>query len=177
MGLRENNIKIDGMSKDEAILYLMNRYGEEIKRFVYIITTDWDKAADITQETFIEVYHELDRASKHPSIRYFIYSVSIQKIKDQNRWHFTRKLFVSYSSKSNEEVLSEDQLLYEAIMNLPMKYREIITLVYYCRFTIEEVSGLLSTKESKVMSLLDKGKECLQRSLETQGGDFSWMII
>ncbi|MED1863893.1 sigma factor-like helix-turn-helix DNA-binding protein [Fictibacillus nanhaiensis] len=175
--LRDNNIKINGMSKDEVILYLMNKYGEEIKRFVYFLTVDWDQAADITQQTFIEVYQELDRAFKHPSIRYFIYSMSIQKVKERNRWTFTRELFVSYSFRSNEEILNEDQLLYEAIINLPVRYKEIITLIYYCNFSVEEVSGLLSTKKSRVMSLLDKGKGRLQRSLETQGGDFSWEII
>lgn len=175
-GLRDH-FKLDGMSKDEALLYLMNKYGEEIKRFVYMITVDWNQAADITQQTFIEVYQELDRVIKIPSIRYLIYVISIKKMKVRNRWHFNNELFINFSSRSIEENLSEDQLFYEAIIKLPVKYREIIILLHYCQFSIEEVCGLLSTKKSKVLSLLDKGKGCLQRSLETQGGDFSWEII
>ncbi|WP_137791004.1 hypothetical protein [Bacillus sp. E(2018)] len=176
-GLRENNIKIDGMSKDEAILYLMNRYGEEIKRFIYMITVDWDQAADITHQTFIEVYHELDRVINISSIRYLIYSISIPKMKVRNRRHFSNELFASFTSRSIEENVSDDQLFYEAIIKLPVKYREIIILLHYCQFSIEEVCGLLTTKKLKVLSLLDKGKGRLQRSLETQGGNFSWEII
>ncbi|WP_130293331.1 RNA polymerase sigma factor [Fictibacillus sp. BK138] len=77
----------------------------------------------------------------------------------------------------NNDNVSEDQLLYEAILKLPIKFREVIILHYYCQFSLVEIGHILKVPLSKVELRVNEGKKHLQKSLETLGGDISWEII
>jgi RNA polymerase sigma-70 factor, ECF subfamily len=73
--------------------------------------------------------------------------------------------------------VSRDQLLYDTILALPIKFREVIILHYYCQFPLVETGIILKVRLSKVELRVNEGKKLLQKSLETLGGDISWEII
>lgn len=178
----QDSISMDGMNRDDVIIYLMRRYGEEIKRVVYLFVQNWQQAEAITQDVFVTSYAEIDtfRLIEDTAVRNWIYSIMIRKTKEHlNSWTY-RKQVLRVKSKSrigNNDAVSEDQLLYEAILALPIKYREVIILHYYCRFSLVETSHISKLQLSKVEFRVREGKKLLQKSLETLGGDISWEII
>jgi RNA polymerase sigma-70 factor, ECF subfamily len=178
----QDSISMDGMNRNDAIIYLMRRYGEEIKRVVYMLVQNWQQAETITQDVFITAYAELDRFRlvEDLAVRNWIYSIMIRKTKQHlDSWTF-RKQVLRGKSKSpacNTDTVSEDRLLYEAILALPNKFREVIILHYYCQFSLVETGHISKLRLSKVELRVNEGKKLLQKSLETLGGDISWEII
>jgi RNA polymerase sigma-70 factor, ECF subfamily len=179
-GLRDS-ISIDGMSNDDAILYLMRRYGEEIKRMVYMFVKNWQQSEAITQDIFVTMYVELDTfRMDDTALRGWIYSIVIRKTKVfRDSWTYRKQKFMGKPNSSFRKNVSEseDRLLYDVVLDLPIKYREVIVLHFYCQFSVEEISQLLKLRHSKVTLRLNRGKKLMQKSLETLGGEFSWEII
>jgi RNA polymerase sigma-70 factor, ECF subfamily len=175
-------ISMDGMNRDDAIIYLMRRYGEEIKRVVYMFVQNWQQTETITQEVFVTIYAEIDtfRLVEDLAVRNWIYSIMIRKTKGHlNSWTY-RKEMLRAKSKLHiciNDTVTEDQLLYEAILELPIKFREVIILHYYCQFPLIETGVILKMSNSKIELRINEGKKLLQKSLETLGGDISWGII
>ncbi|MGM2836972.1 sigma-70 family RNA polymerase sigma factor, partial [Bacillus cereus group sp. Bce025] len=61
---------------------------------------------------------------------------------------------------------AEDRELASAVMNLPIKYREVIYLFYYEELSIKEVAIVIEVKENTIKTRLKKAKELLKKGLE-----------
>lgn len=176
------DFSIAALSREEALICLMKEYGEEIKRLVYTFVKNWTQAEDITQDVFITIYTKLDSFQKKSAIRSWIYSIAINKSKDYLKsWQY-RKLQLSdkitgvtFSEKNNVEVRvithSEDQILYQAVLQLPLKYREVILLHYYKGFLVRETSEFLSLNEATVKTRLSRGRKLLHEKYVKLGGE------
>jgi RNA polymerase sigma-70 factor, ECF subfamily len=130
----------------------MRRYGEEIKRVVYMFVKNWQQSEAITQDIFVTMFAEIDTCRiDDTSLGRWVYSIAIRKTKIfKDSWKY-RKQFIKGKSKSSlrvNEAIFEERLLYDAILALPVK-------------TLR----------------LNQGKKLMQKSLETLGGEFSWEII
>jgi RNA polymerase sigma-70 factor, ECF subfamily len=179
MGLPDSeneNDDILNMNRDDAIEMLMNDYGEAIKRLVFTYIKDRTQTKDLTQEIFLTVYLKLDSFAGRSSLKTWIYTIAINKCKDYLRsWHFRK---ISYTntfldlvgtSKDPEGDLFEQSNrteIVDAILKLPVKYREVIILFYYKDFSIHEISVLLSIAESTVKVRLHRGREKLKLGLD-----------
>ncbi|MBH0173615.1 sigma-70 family RNA polymerase sigma factor [Fictibacillus sp. 23RED33] len=177
-----DSISIDGMSKDDAIVYLMRCYGEEIKRLVYTFVKNWQQAEDITQDVYISLYTKLDTFRGESAVRSWIYTIAINKSKDfLKSWSYRKLAFTdkfttnqkesAHSAEDGVIASSEDQLLYQAVLSLPLKYREVILLHYYKEFSVGEIGELLSMNESTVKTRLSRARRVLQDSYIELGGE------
>ncbi|WP_137791006.1 sigma-70 family RNA polymerase sigma factor [Bacillus sp. E(2018)] len=180
-GLQEN-VNITGMSHDDAIIFLMNTYGEEIKRLVYTFVKNWQHAEDITQDVFVTLYTKLDTFKGQSAIRSWIYSIAINRSKDfLKSWSYRKLAFTdkfsndqkdsAHSAEDGVIANSEDQLLYEAVLSLSIKYREVILLHYYKDFSIREICDLLTLNESTVKTRLSRARKLLQERYLELGGE------
>lgn len=65
----------------------------------------------------------------------------------------------------NYEEKDEVSLLLDKIMELPVKYREVLYLYYYEEYSIREISKLLSRKESTIQTQLAEARKKLKNIL------------
>ena len=73
------------------------------------------------------------------------------------------------SQKSVEQTViqnDEDHQLASAVMNLPIKYREVIYLFYFEEMPIKEIAAVIEVKENTVKTRLRRGKELLKEGWE-----------
>lgn len=61
---------------------------------------------------------------------------------------------------------SEESELFEKLMSLPEKYREILYLYYYEDYPAKEIAKLLGRNESTVRTQLSKGRERLKKLIQ-----------
>ena len=61
---------------------------------------------------------------------------------------------------------AEDRELASAVMNLPIKYREVIYLFYYEELSIKEVAIVIEVKENTIKTRLKKQRSLLKKGLE-----------
>ena len=63
----------------------------------------------------------------------------------------------------------EYELLRQAVLALPEKYRLPIHLYYYEEYSVREIAEILQRKESAVQTQLQRGREKIRRSLTEKG--------
>ncbi|RLQ96345.1 sigma-70 family RNA polymerase sigma factor [Falsibacillus albus] len=170
-----------GMKPDDAIEILMNMYGEELKRLMFSYTKNWAQTEDLIQEVFLAIYQKLDTFEGRSKLKSWIYSIAINKCKDYLRsWHF-RKLqltdqFFSFGDEGGavpeEELILKDESrqLIKFVLQLPIKYREVIILFYYKDLSTDEISQLLEISLSTVKTRLHRGREKLKKMHSLRGG-------
>lgn len=166
----------------EAIEDIMETYGDDVKKFVYTYMNNEADADDITQEVFVTVYLKIGTFKGDSSLKSWIYSIAANKCKDYIRRHRLRpinliqRLTQQESNKSRTSDIAEDYIqstakngLFEKIMELPIKYREVIILYYYKELSIKEISFILKEKESTLQTRLLRARKKL-RELLVKGG-------
>lgn len=166
----------------EAIEDIMDTYGDEIKKFIYTYLKNEADTDDVTQEVFVTVYLKIDSFKGDASLKSWIYSIAANKCKDYIRRHRLRpqNLFqrlTQHDIKKNQSIdLAEEYIrgsvnegLFEKIMELPVKYREVIILYYYKELSIKEISFVLKEKESTLQSRLVRARKKL-REMINKGG-------
>ena len=65
----------------------------------------------------------------------------------------------------------EDSRLFQAVMELPRKYRVPIHLYYYEDYSVEEIAKLLGSRPGTVKSQLSRGRKLLKSMLTEEWDD------
>src|SRR5690554_3009092 len=125
--------------REQIIDQLMHEYSDDIMHLVYTYVKNHATAEDLTQEIFIKCYEKLSQFNHQSSIKTWVYRIASNHCKDYLRsWHYRKiilneKIFDYLPSKSKhveEEIISlnEENNLTNAVMALPIKYREVVFL-------------------------------------------------
>lgn len=83
-----------------------------------------------------------------------------------NKLRLTDELQESLASDQRDDL----SYVWEAVKQLPDKYREVVHLFYYEGYATKEIADILGRNESTVRSDLKRGRERLRQILE-EGGD------
>ncbi len=151
-------------------------HGEELLRLAYTYVKNNEAAEDIVQDVLLKAFEQHDQFRGEASYRTYLYRMTINRSTDYLRsWSYKntiltekfQKLFKGTKSAEQEVlVLSENRALGEAVLNLPVKYREVIILYYYKELKIDEIADMLSCSDNTVKTRLRRGREKLKLVLE-----------
>ncbi len=162
----------------EAFEILYNKYKNKIEYFIYNIVKDYQKAEDITQETFIYVIQHQMR--ENSSFKYYIYLVARSKALnyinvEKRRNEITEKYFANDNEQIEKDVLdiitaeeSKKELL-ELIELLDERYKNAIYLVNIEGLSYEETSKILGETLQNTKNLIHRGKKQLRKILLKKG--------
>lgn len=162
--------------KELLLEEVMDDYGERLIRLAYTYVKDWGEAEDIVQEVFTTCYTKLDTFRGEGSLKSWLYAITVNKCKDHLKSWFRRNIhpanlfewFIPSQEKTPELLLVvEDEYteLAERILELPVKYREIIMLFYQEELSIQEICTMLHVNASTVKSRLHRARKLLKSSL------------
>ena len=158
---------------------LIEDYGQDVLKIAYLYVKDQQLAEDIFQEVFYKVmknYHKFEHLSSEKTL---LIRITINTCKDLLRTSWLRRVttfgtleeqnqtqyeqpFDMTQSESNNE-------LYEMIMKLPQRYKEVILLFYYEDFSYDEMAKILNIPKGTVQSRLARGREKLKKMMEERG--------
>ncbi|WP_081796986.1 sigma-70 family RNA polymerase sigma factor [Bacillus ndiopicus] len=170
------------MNTDE-MKELMHLYGDYLTRLSYVYVKNWTVAEDIVQDVFIK-YFQAQQYKGQANIKTYLAKMTIHKSCDYLRSIKNRLRILEGFWKNKQQTMpsSEQQTLKKleqhaiakAVLELPIKYREVIVLFYYEDMTSLEIATLLNTSENTIKTRLRRGRDLLKTSLgELQlGGDF-----
>ena len=159
--------------REQIIDQLMHEYSDGILHLVYTYVKNRTTAEDLTQEIFIKCYEKLNQFNQQSNIKTWVYRIASNHCKDYLRsWHYRKislsnKIFDHIPSKSKqieEEIItkSEENSLANAVMNLPLKYREVVFLHYFEELTLAEISKITTVNLNTVKTRLKRAKELLK---------------
>ena len=156
---------------DETMAQLMDAYGTALFRLCYFMLKDYALAEDAVQETFVKAYKGLAQFQNKNdfSEKSWLNKIAMNTCKDfrRNAWFrlVDRKADMEEFPPPTVEIDDGPELM-EAILKLPVKYREVILLYYYENIKYEELAKILSISLSTAHARLAKAKQKLRALLE-----------
>ena len=166
--------------EDEAFNFLYNKYKEKIKYFIYNIVHDYQKAEDLTQETFIYVMQ--NKMKENCNFKYYIYlkakCLALNSLNTENRRSKIVELYLLNDTEQNEKdilecILNEENKreLIEAINCLDEKYKNAIYLTKIEGLSYIETSKILGERIENTKQIVHRGKIQLRKILIKKGFD------
>ena len=153
--------------------YYVDEYGDYLFQMAYVYTKDIQLAEEVVQDVFIKFYNS-NQFEGRSSVKTYLTRMTINCCYDHLRkWKRRKAQFFEYFSKSERhgeqftiEQQERDDIL-NAILKLPLKYREVLLLYYYDDLTVIEVASLLHIPESTVTTRLQRARVKLKELLPT----------
>ena len=152
---------------------IMNHFTEPLLRISYGYVKDLHTAEDIVQEVFIKFYHQPHQYEERGQLKAYLAKMTVNKSKDYLRSWTYRKIQLQNKwrtpslSRNVDELVRKDEqsLVGNAILELPLKQREVLIHFYFNDMTISEIAKVLSIPESTVKTRLTRGRELLRHRL------------
>lgn len=158
---------------------LIEDYGQDVLKIAYLYVKDQQLAEDIFQEVFYKVmknYHKFEHLSSEKT---WLIRITINTCKDLLRTSWLRRVTTFGTLEEQNQTQSEQPFdmtqsesnneLYEMIMKLPQRYKEVILLFYYEDFSYDEMAKILNIPKGTVQSRLARGREKLKKMMEERG--------
>lgn len=154
------------LSVDEAF----RRYGDRVFSAAFSICRNREDAYDTVQDTFLKYHTQNADYADESHLKAWLLRVAINRARDITG-AFWRRNRVSWEDNMNELEFEqpEDRSLFEAVMQLPEKYRIVIHLHYYEEYSIEEISRTVRRSPGTVKSQLNRGRKLLKSILTEDG--------
>lgn len=164
------------MTRLEKFIY---EHGEELLRLAYTYAKNKQAAEDIVQDVLLKAFEKQTSFREEATYRTYLYRMTINRSYDYLRsWHY-KNTFVGEkiqhlfgrSSEQNVMRQSENHQLTQAVLTLPLKYREVIVFTYYLDYSSEEIGMLLNCSSATVRTRLARGSKKLKSVLKEDGFD------
>lgn len=146
---------------------IMNAYGQDVWNLAYLLTRRYDLADDIAQEVFLKAYVTANTFRGDASIKTWLLSItrntSINYIRTAfmrkvtlMEWVYSREVSASAEQDAMANSLSSD--IWQAVLELPIKMREVLILHAKYEMTTKEIATMLMLSEGTVKSRLSRAR-------------------
>lgn len=160
---------------------IMDLYTEPLIRLAYYYVKDPQVAEDIVQEVFIKLYQGQGNYEERGELKAFLYRMTANKCKDYLKsWSYRKiqlqtKIRLDSGKIELDDLVRKDEqtIIGDAILELPLKQREVLIYHYFKEMTIKEIANILSTPESTIKTRLRRGKELLRNKLK----NIEWEVL
>jgi RNA polymerase sigma-70 factor (ECF subfamily) len=160
---------------------LFEEYSTPIYNYVLRMVGDADRAADITQDTFIKAYRKLDSLTDEHSTKSWLYRIATNTAIDEMR----RRRWVSPVAIDDEgqperpdpkpgpeaQVMAGmlDERIQRALMQLRPNHRQCLVLSDLEDMSAQQIGEVMGLSYGAVRTLLCRARGEMRRHLATQG--------
>ena len=144
---------------------VFRQFGDRVFSAAFSAIGNKEDADDVVQDTFLKYWNTEQDFADENHIKAWLLRVAINRSRDLLRsfWHRKKVPWEDYMEELPFEE-PEDKDLFEAVMELPRKYRVTIHL-HYEDLSVSEIAGILHTTEGTVKSQLSRGRKLLKTKL------------
>ena len=159
-------------AREQALVRLMEQYGDGIKRMCCVYLRDPGAAEDAAQETFIKAYDHIEPllGGEIVNERAWLSRIAINTCKDMLRssWmrHIDRQRAIEELPLAAPPQHQENLELTEAILKLPPKLKDIVLLHYYQGLTLRICAQILGISAPTASRYLAQAMKRLRLDLE-----------
>jgi RNA polymerase sigma-70 factor (ECF subfamily) len=173
---------IKRIKKDpQAFALVYDEHYNAIFSYVFRRVGNYDLAKDVTAETFLKAFQKIGMFQwRNVPISAWLFRIATNEINlyfrhakydpaclDDTNLHFhltyeegieTEKAAMEKALQENEEFL----MIQKQLIELGLKYQEVIALRFFEEKSVKEISTILKKKEGTIKSLLSRGLEKLR---------------
>lgn len=156
---------------DNSLEVFVRKYYQEILKYCYRSLGGSNLAEDITQETFIRFFNNISRYEHYGKVKNYLYTIAGNLCK--NQYKLKSELVFEETGLASEVIMDDINSkldMRNALMKLPMEFREILILHYFQDIKLREIAAILEIGLPLVKYRLAKAKEKLKIILEEEEG-------
>lgn len=181
---------IERLKRGEAAAFeeLVAARSGEIYGLLFRLTENGEDARDLTQETFLRAFQNINRFRGEADLRTWIYRIAINQARNRFRWWRRRRgdttlsldaangngnqsiaaTLAEQSQNPEQQTLAHERelALRGALQRLGIAYRETVILRDIEGFSYEEIAAMLGINVGTVKSRLARGRQELRKKLE-----------
>lgn len=163
----------------EAIALLVERYQRYVYRLSYSLTGNAADADDLAQDAFINIIKGIGNFKGRSSLTSWIYVVVLNTFRDSKR-RAARRPTTSLEAQpggaeqqptplwdQGDTLLRKElaQVLQEALVQVPVDFREVVVLYDILGHSYEEIARMLTLPMGTVKSRLHRGRAFMRERL------------
>lgn len=165
------------MTNDEYKL-IVEKYQKLIFTICYQLVKDYQEAENLTQETFISAYKNIDKCNLD-ELKPWLARIATNKAKDYLKSAYIRK--VRLNDEYDENIVSSEtppELIYiqnekekfikDKIKSLKEPYLNVSVLYFIEERNIDEISKILNRPKKTVQTQISRAKLILQKILKEE---------
>lgn len=179
--MQTDNETIDSVLKGRKDYYsiLMEKYHNEMFKFVYNILGSYESTEDVLQEIFLKTYSNLKKFnSEKASFRTWLYRIAYNHTMNHlNSKEYKNNLVISTYEESSlvsnssiekdivkEEKIDQIKTLIEKL--LTSKHKEIMYLHFFSGLTVKEISETTEIPEKTIYKAIKTSIEKIKKEVE-----------
>lgn len=150
------------MQENSAVEKIIEEYGDMLYRLCLIMLCEAADAEDAVQETVIAYFRKAPEFKSTSHEKAWLITVARNKCRSIMRF---KKKHPVFSGEHSETVFQdvESTHIIEALMEIPEKYRLVLTLHYIEGYKVDEIAKIICRTPSAVKMRLSKGRELLEK--------------
>jgi len=172
------------LGNSDAFSGIINRYKAMVYNLAYRMCGNFHDSEDVTQEAFVKTYRSLSHYN--PSYRFstWLYQITLNIIRDRLKkkkvdsisldrpfpdGQIIKDGLISGKENNPEQYLTDQERrekIQQAIMSLPVQYREIIVLRHLEDLSYQELASILKVSPDAVKVRLYRAREQLKYFLK-----------
>lgn len=164
---------MNGYLEEQRFQQVMQEHMDYLLKIAYLYVKEWPAAEDIVQEVFLAFYQKFEQFEERASLKTYLGRMTINRCKDylkswRYRTHILTNSFKIPSKKSRNRIVENDEKseLAEYVLELPLKYREVIIHYYFEELSVLEISQLLTISDNTIKTRLRKARALLKEKLK-----------
>ena len=146
---------------------LVQRWQQRFLQYAVVVTGDSNAAYDIVQDCWLAIIKGIVNLNDPAKFKVWalriVYNKSATWIRKKQA---NRKLMQNFSEYAKEGSGKNDQTTQEVryvLMNLPDKYRSVMTLYYFEKLSISDLASVFKVPEGTIKSRLYKARDCFKQ--------------
>ena len=157
-------------SAEERLTRLMQNYGTQVLRVCFLYLPDHALAQDASQTAFVKAWQAMHTLRDTSTEKAWLMRIAVNTCKTMLRSREYRLYAQSpdlddLPIAAPEEATTDDTVL-KAVLALPEKYREVVTLFYYQGLTSPEIARVLRVPQATVLTRLSRARKILESELK-----------
>lgn len=149
------------MQSIDCVRKAVRNYGDMLYRLCFVMLQNTADAEDAVQETFIAYTTKAPVFRDDEHEKAWLLAVASNKCRDTLRF---RRRHPAADSLVLETIVQNDESshILEALMELPEKFRIVLTLYYVDEYKVNEIAEIIKKTPSAVKMRLQKGRKLLE---------------
>ncbi|WP_239004539.1 RNA polymerase sigma factor [Paenibacillus tepidiphilus] len=156
---------------------MMELYGSDVWHYAFFLTRSREAADDISQEVFLKAYRSAGAYRGQASFKTWLLTITRNTSFSWRRGSFWRRFLPLGSDGDTRQTRSAEtealgkqytNRIWELIMELPDKYREVLVLDMREELPVAEMAVLLGVAEGTVKSRLSRAREKIRTAIKEE---------
>ncbi len=186
----ENQLVSRAKTEPEAFGQLYEIHYSAVLNYIFHRTLNRSVAEELTSDTFFQALRALPKYKPRAPFRAWLLRIASNEVrmyfrKTKRRGALEQTYFrqeetgrVCYPSFEWENRLDEEKALerfvavHQALLNLPDRYQQVITLRYFENLSCQDIADVLGKRIGTVKSLIHRGLQKLRKILVQQNATF-----